>query len=745
MRWQARCALGIALLLAGCAGKEEPAPAPGSGDAGHDHHAHHGAAPPEADAVPRSEKHAELLQIAERLRNSEEKYFGEVTLRRLEAADTTAMSKEHKAQWLFSVGQQRYKFGRRDEAEALWEKSFETFPSVLTKYMIGVAQLRRGELENCLGHHTAESCVFPLAGGGVHVEKGGAEQALETLVMTWERSPQDLRPRVRWFANLAAMALGRYPAGLDPAVAIPPEKFASDYDIGHFPDVAMALGISRMNLAGGSIVEDFDEDGFLDIVISTANPWGQMLYYKNQGDGTFSDRTEEAGLLGQLGGLNLIHADYDNDGWRDIVVLRGGWMGTFGRIPCSLLRNQGDGTFTDVTNRAGLAVEAYPSQAAAFADYDLDGDLDLFFGNETPPPESGMKYPCELFRNDGDGRFTDVAVEAGVENFKLAKGVAWGDFDDDRDPDLYVSNQFDIDRFYRNEGGGKFTNIAEELGVHEPKYSFPAWFWDYDNDGKIDLFVAGYGGDVGDVARSYLRPEGKFALSALFKNGGGSFRDVAKEAGLGKHALVMGANFGDLDNDGWLDFYLGTGAPEFDALMPNQMYRNDGKGGFQDVTTSGGFGNLQKGHGIAWGDLDNDGDQDIFLESGGIYPYDEYFNSLFQNPGHGNHWVSLELEGVESNRDAIGTRIRVRVRENGGTRDIWRWVWPCGSFGSSSFRQHVGLGQAEAIEVVEVYWPKTDATQTLRGFELDASYRIVESAAAPERVERRKIVLQTGS
>jgi hypothetical protein len=179
--------------------------------------------------------------------------------------------------------------------------------------------------------------------------------------------------------------------------------------------------------------------------------------------------------------------------------------------------------------------------------------------------------------------------------------------------------------------------------------------------------------------------------------------------------------------------------------MPNQMWRNDGKGGFQDVTTSGGFGNLQKGHGIAWGDVDNDGDQDVFLEQGGIYPYDEFFNSLFQNPGHGNRWISLELEGVQSNRDALGSRIRVRVRENGQLRDTWRWVWPCGSFGSSSFRQHVGLGQAEAIEVVEVYWPKTDATQTLRGFELDASYRIVESAAAPERVERRKIVLQTGS
>jgi hypothetical protein len=574
------------------------------------------------------------------------------------------------------------------------------------------------------------------------VETAGAESALNTMRELVNACPREMRPRVRWFVNLAAMALGRHPGDLDPNVLIPPEKFASTYDVGRFPDLAMELGVAPMNLAGGSCTEDFDGDGFLDIVTSTADLTGQMLYYRNEGDGTFSDRTEEANLLGQIGGLNLIHADYDGDGHRDLLILRGGWMGTYGRIPNSLLRNRGNGTFEDVTRSSGLGELAYPCQTAGFADYDLDGDLDLFLGNETPPPQSGLQYPCQLFRNEGDGKFHNVTEQAGVESFKLAKGIAWGDYDGDRDPDLFVSNQYDKNRFYRNNGDGTFTDIAPALGVDEPTLSFPTWFWDYDNDGQLDLFVGGYGGDVGGVARSYLRPERNANRNALYRNEGGTFRDLAKPAGILAQALVMGANFGDLDNDGFLDFYLGTGTPEFDALMPNLMYRNNGRGGFQDVTTSGGFGNLQKGHGIAFGDLDNDGDQDIYLQSGGIYPYDDYFNSLFLNPGHGNHWITLELVGVQSNRDALGARIRVRLSEGNRAREIYRWIWPSGSFGSSSHQEEIGLGRASVIELVEVYWPASDTTQEFAGLGMDAFYRITEFQDRAERIERERVPLR---
>jgi len=742
-----RGALVVLALAVGCSpgGREHEAP-----PAGHARHEEAGSAshplvdpaarPFEPEGGPRSPKHAELLEIARRLRAGNEAYFGEETWRRLSDVSTEGMAPEEIAAHEYRLGWESFKLGHPEEAEGHFLRSLELAPSNQTRYWLGVAQLRIGEQQNCLARHSPESCVFPLAGDGIHADPGGAERALATFLSMIDNVPLEHRPKIRWFVNLAAMALDRWPGTLLPSIVIPEETFASPHDVKRFPDVAMELGISPMNLAGGAAMDDFDGDGLLDVITSSADIYGQLLFFRNDGRGGFTDVTEQAGLVGQLGGLNLVHADYDDDGDQDVLILRGGWMGTFGRIPNSLLRNDGTGRFTDVTDRAGIGEHAYPTQVAAFADYDLDGDLDLFLGNEMPPPASGQRYPCQLFRNEGDGSFVDVAKEAGVENFKLTKGAAWGDYDGDRDPDLYVSNQFDVNRLYRNEGDGTFTDVAPELGLDEPRFSFPVWFWDYDNDGHLDLFVAGYGGDLGTLVRSYLRPGPRFGLNALYRNDGrGGFTDLAKDAGLTLQTLVMGANFGDLDNDGWLDFYLGTGSPEFDALMPDVMFRSDGHGGFQDVTTSGGFGNLQKGHGIAWGDVDNDGDQDIYLQSGGIYPYDGYFNSLFLNPGHGHRWITLRLVGVSSNRDALGARVRVRFVEDGAHRETYHWVWPSGSFGSSSRQLEIGLGRAERIEEVEVYWPVSDVTQRFEGLDLDSFYRITEGDDSVAELPRPRI------
>jgi hypothetical protein len=193
----------------------------------------------------------------------------------------------------------------------------------------------------------------------------------------------------------------------------------------------------------------------------------------------------------------------------------------------------------------------------------------------------------------------------------------------------------------------------------------------------------------------------------------------------------MGCNFGDLDNDGWLDFYAGTGNPELSMLIPNRMFRNNGGKGFQDVTTSGGFGQLQKGHGIGFGDLDNDGDQDVYSVVGGAFTGDTAFNQLFLNPGHGNHWLTLKLEGKESNRIALGARIKVNTFTATGSRTlqphaIHKTVSTGGSFGSSPLRQEIGLGQATAIASVEISWPATGKTQKVTGLELDHFYRIRE-------------------
>jgi hypothetical protein len=196
----------------------------------------------------------------------------------------------------------------------------------------------------------------------------------------------------------------------------------------------------------------------------------------------------------------------------------------------------------------------------------------------------------------------------------------------------------------------------------------------------------------------------------------------------------MGANFGDLDNDGWLDFYLGTGDPALGTLIPNRMFRNNEGKGFQDVTTSGGFGQLQKGHGIAFGDLNNDGTQDIYSVVGGALSGDHYQNQLFANPGHGNHWLKLKLEGVASNRPGIGARIKVVAKTATGEREIHRVVGSGGSFGASPLRQEIGLGSAEAIVRVEIFWPKTGRTQVVTGLQRDRCYTVREGEAAAHEV-----------
>ena len=209
-------------------------------------------------------------------------------------------------------------------------------------------------------------------------------------------------------------------------------------------------------------MEDFDNDHDLDLVVSNMDTAQQIRLFINQGDGTFEDHTEVAGLLGITGGLNLIQADYNNDGFVDFFVLRGAWFGDAGCIPNSLVRNNGDGTFTDVTIPAGLANVSYPTQTGGFADFDLDGDLDLFIGNE----DLGQRpYRSQLFQNNGDETFTDIGATAGVSENLYTKGSVWGDFDGDRYPDLYVSNLGAPNRLFRNQGDGTFTDVAPELGV----------------------------------------------------------------------------------------------------------------------------------------------------------------------------------------------------------------------------------------------------------------------------------------
>ena len=722
------------------------------------------APPPE-----RSAGHQRMLALLQQIADDTpdgHPYIGDRQARelrdRLNALPATAPA-ANRWRLMIQLAEEELRLGNEAEAIRLFAGALELVPETeenraginFNNYRLGVAYLRLGETQNCALHPNAEACILPLRGRGIHELQTPSRQAISAFTEALENSEApasgalaaDASTRnwsvggsagpaandasrqhlaARWLLNLAYMTVAGYPDEVPEPYRLPPETFESAETMPRFANVAPALGLDTFDLCGGAIVDDFDNDGYLDIVVSTWDTRGQLRLFRNNRDGTFTERTAEAGLVGLYGGLNIVQADYDNDGHLDLLVLRGAWLGAEGRHPNSLIRNNGDGTFTDVTFDAGLGEAHYPSQTAAWGDYDNDGDLDLYVGNES---SRTIVAPSQLFRNNGDGTFTDVAETAAVRNFRYAKAVVWGDYNADGLPDLYVSNFGGGNRLYRNTGREVFIDDAARRGVAEPTGSFPAWFWDVDNDGLLDLYVSAYTAGIEHLAASALGQPVNAETSRLYRGtAGGGFEDVTRPYGLTEPTAAMGSNFGDLDNDGYPDFYLGTGYPPYHSLMPNVMYRNRDGRGFSDVTYAGGFGHLQKGHGVVFADLDHDGDQDVFEQMGGPFPGDAFGNALYENPGFGNHWITVRLEGVRSNRSAIGARIRaVVVDENAdGRRSIYRHVNSGGSFGGNPLRQTIGLGQASRLERLEVFWPTTGVTQTFTDVPLDRVIHIVE-------------------
>jgi hypothetical protein len=599
-----------------------------------------------------------------------------------------------------------------------------------------LAWLRVAENENCIERSGCAACLFPIAPEGVHAKDRGSRRAIGHFELALRENPQDLASV--WLWNIAAMTLGEHPGGVPERFRIPPSAFASRREAPRFRDRAEASGCAIFGLSGGAAVDDFDGDGLLDIVCSAWGLRDPLRFLKNLGDGRFDDRSSAAGLDGIVGGLNLNHADYDGDGDLDLLVLRGAWLGDQGRIPNSLLRNRGDGSFDDVTEEAGILSFA-PTQTAAWADYDLDGDLDLFIGNESD--ERG-RFPCELYRNRGDGTFLECAAEAGVDHVGFVKGVAWGDLDGDRRPDLYLSRLAEPNVLLRNvastQAGAspRFVDVTAEAGVAEPWASFPTWFFDFDSDGDLDIFVASYGwtDTVELVAADSLGIENPGETPRLYENlGAGRFRDRTRELGLDRVIIAMGANHGDLDGDGNLDIYLGTGEPSLSALFPNRAFLNVGDRGFADVTAATGLGHLQKGHGVAFADIDGDGDEDIYTVLGGAYEGDAFRNALFENPGSGLHWITLRLRSPSGNRFAVGARVDVRVAGPSGERRIHREVGTGGSFGSSSLDVEVGLGDGTAILAIEVAWPGPGTRQEFGPLAVDRVWELREGV--PEALE----------
>jgi len=317
--------------------------------------------------------------------------------------------------------------GNMDQAVEQWEAAYKMavaeIPSGVPPLLevLGVAYFHKSEMKNNVFRYPGDWCLFPPRLAKPFRVTEDSEKAIQYYLKYLAIKPE--RPdqlQVKWLLNLAYMTIGKYPSGVPEQYLIPPSAFESKQDIGRFIDMAPSAGLNFASMANGVIADDFENNGLLDLAVSSYDVCAPMHFFHNNADGTFTDRASQAGLSGQLGGLNMIQADYNNDGCTDILVLRGAWEFPMRK---SLLRNNCDGTFTDVTREAGLAEPATRTQTAVWADIDNDGFLDLFVGNENGP--------SQLFRNKGDGTFEDISRSAGVDKIAFTKGVVATDYDND--------------------------------------------------------------------------------------------------------------------------------------------------------------------------------------------------------------------------------------------------------------------------------------------------------------------------
>jgi len=469
------------------------------------------------------------------------------------------------------------------------------------------------------------------------------------------------------------------------------------------------------SIGGGLAVIDYNGDGWMDLYIVNGTTIEQArggkitqrsALYRNNRDGTFTDVTMQAGVPGGGWGKGVLAADFNNDGWTDLYILNLG--------PNILYWNNGDGTFREGTRQAGVGGGNAWSSAAAAADFDKDGDLDLFVANYLEydlndlPKEGqfceyqGIKVACGprglkgardvFYRNNGDGTFTDISKESGLadEAGHYGLGAAWGDYDNDGDLDLFVANDSTPNYLYRNNGDGTFAEVALEAGVAysedgREQACMGVEFEDLDNDGLLDIMVTNFSEDYNTMYRNL---------------GGGVFQDISHQAGLVADSwadLSWGVGFFDFNNDGWKDVFVGNGHiyPQVDRRpgkvryrQTSKLYLNDGSRRLKNVSTEAGLTALKSSRGAAFADFNNDGWMDI-----AVVDLDEA-PSLFINQGGENHWLMIAVKG-----DAA------RVWVKAGGKEQMREFKFGGSYASTNDpRAHFGLGTAEMAEEVRVVW-----------------------------------------
>lgn len=646
---------------------------------------------------------------------------------------------------------------RRDELKGKFEAAIEALPAEeqpMAHANYATLLMYVGEFEHLVGRYGpmveegqpfAESGDLHFSLAQALYRLGKHAEAIPHARKAYTILPQSTLD-TRWVLMLAEMAAygwdfyDKYSADLYDASHI--RTFFPNDDWGALPfdDATDKLGIDVWGGYGGASWADLDNDGWSDLMLE--RKYKHPVLLKNLEGKGFERKDQEIMPLNDCGLVMWSPADVDNDGDRDIYRHCCNYDG-FG--PHVLAENTGDFTFEDISEKAGLDNGHGSGSFSVWGDYDLDGNLDIAI--------TDAYGPTRLYRGHGDGTFSETTEAAGIDTLVMNDpsnpelppafggiGVAFGDYDDDGWPDLYVQG-WDWKKLYRNDGDGTFTDVTLESGIGTGKGTrgYSNFFFDYDNDGDQDLFTGQYvvtsdekwGFGPFCTCSNLLAPEGyseremKAASTILRNNGDGTFTDMWETTGFIPFG-TMSSSYADWDNDGDLDLAFGAGGPFMQQAEPFLFYRNDGDGTFTNLTPFLMQSLWGKGHGITFADHDHDGDLDAGIVNGSVVPGDLWPGLFLDNRGNDNHWVNVALVGDgPSNHDAIGAKVTVKA----GGKTYVREMQSGGMFTTTNdFSIHFGLGGADAIESIEVRWPnKEHTTVTLTDVPVDAAITVKES------------------